>query len=1234
MSYVPTSRLRTASFPTTRTRTKQQQQQTRQRLTRLTRPATDDGNSSSSSNNVETTGRTKRDSSNSNNNGNNIHVYVRCRSRNQREIDEKSSVVISTLGPNGKEVILSSYSNSFSSSSNSNSSNSSSSSTIISPKKTYTFDQVFGPEADQELVFEQTAKNYIAEMLRGYNCTVFAYGQTGTGKTYTMSGDLNILGDLESQDKILLGEHAGIIPRVLVDLFKELSKDKSCDYSVKVSFLELYNERLRDLLAGGEDSGNGNGNGSSEETIRIYDNHSSFHSVPSSSSSISSTTTTTSSSLMRATGGSNNNNSNNNSNSNSNNNNRAKVTTTTTTTTSSGHDGRHTTSYSPIMVKGMEEIYIKSAHEGLKLLTEGSLKRKVASTKCNDLSSRSHTIFTITTNVTKKDPISGEEYVKIGKLNLVDLAGSENITRSGAENKRAQEAGLINKSLLTLGRVINALVDHSQHIPYRESKLTRLLQDSLGGKTKTCIIATISPARISSEETVSTLEYATRAKSIKNTPQINQLMPKNSHLSEYVQEIERLRRELRVSRTKEGIYVTQDQYELFESNELLIKEQKMRMHNMEEQLQRFKDQYVKQTEINKTLQLKLNDTELKLADLERQKRSLVDLFEDYETVHDKYVESVIEAHAKNLNLIQNLNNERNSLVGDVTEFSSTTELVMECLREQSESISGVKQYWEVYRDKFREVTEGVLTELEDKITDFKQNTQASLSSIELESFIAQVQGFQESINQQLKLLETVSSNENFDKVAADHRLILQTCYNDISLKYQEFDTLLQNSLTKISDMWDMAIQDIQSTNREQYLSTEKTVESQREYIRKLESDIQQERKASQVASTKLRDLETWFNDYVSSERKQLFETLQSAFTTFEEKHSAIYENVFNMTRSTVLNVRDDLEKHNETYISRVSKEAINAIGCIDHDLQHNKQNLDAQLVSKKPELASYISNLPLLSKLQELKNLLSDRCSEVASSSVLSTLDRLKQSVIKDTGSVQFSVGNLVKELSETVRNGVTLKDSQIKSISKEVDSICAYIMEDYKENALQIPRTQSGIVTERNMELEGIITKMDEARNKMEPLTAQRGYSIIDRGDLQIAELEPFVKPQSYEVINCLRSSSSSDSGANSTVATKSEGSPDHHASRSPESLENPTPSTPVPIPDKPLPLPQVLIPRSVNSSIRNVRSKACSLGPEYDLGKPNSMKRRFTTDTNTGIESKENLEPIETKRLHLSDE
>ncbi|KAG9969673.1 kinesin-domain-containing protein, partial [Aureobasidium melanogenum] len=183
----------------------------------------------------------------------------------------------------------------------------------------------------------------------------------------------------------------------------------------------------------------------------------------------------------------------------------------------------------------MEESHIKSASKGLELLRNGSHKRQVAATKCNDLSSRSHTVFTITVYM-KRATETGEDFVSAGKLNLVDLAGSENIQRSGAENKRAAEAGLINKSLLTLGRVINALVEKSSHIPYRESKLTRLLQDSLGGRTKTCIIATLSPAKSNLEETISTLDYAFRAKNIRNKPQINQMVTKKTLLKEFTME--------------------------------------------------------------------------------------------------------------------------------------------------------------------------------------------------------------------------------------------------------------------------------------------------------------------------------------------------------------------------------------------------------------------------------------------------------------------------------------------------------------------------------------------------------------------------------------------------------------------------------------------------------------------------------------------------------------------------
>lgn len=313
-----------------------------------------------------------------------------------------------------------------------------------------------------------------------------------------MSGDMtDTLG--------ILSDDAGIIPRTLYALFHKLEDTES---TVKCSFIELYNEELRDLLSYDDST-----------KLKIFENE---------------------------------------------------------------KKGGHST-----MVQGMEETYIDSASSGIRLLQTGSHKRQVAATKCNDLSSRSHTVFTITV-LTKRTTETGEDYVSSGKLNLVDLAGSENIGRSGAENKRATEAGLINKSLLTLGRVINALVDKSSHIPYRESKLTRLLQDSLGGRTKTCIIATVSPARNNLEETISTLDYAFRAKNIRNKPQINSIISKTKLLRDIGMEIEKLKSELIATRHRNGVYMTPDAYEEMtmesESRRIVNEEQRAKIESMEASL--------------------------------------------------------------------------------------------------------------------------------------------------------------------------------------------------------------------------------------------------------------------------------------------------------------------------------------------------------------------------------------------------------------------------------------------------------------------------------------------------------------------------------------------------------------------------------------------------------------------------------------------------------------------------
>jgi kinesin family member 11 len=330
--------------------------------------------------------------------------------------------------------------------------------------RTFRFDRVFGPESTQQKLYDQAVAPIVGEVLEGFNCTIFAYGQTGTGKTYTMEGGPRHGGSGQAPGAGggagLLSAEAGVIPRAIKHVFDAIDANEVADSSVKVSFMEIYNEELTDLLdvVGGGVASGGSGGGNN--------------------------TTTAGPGMLPPT--------------------------------SSAAGGlRLMEDRAGVVVQGLEEVVVKSAAEIYAVLDRGTAKRRTAETLLNKRSSRSHSVFSVTIHMKETTP-EGEDVVKVGKLNLVDLAGSENISRSGARDGRAREAGSINQSLLTLGRVITALVEHSGHVPYRDSKLTRLLRDSLGGRTKTCIIATVAPSAACHEETASTLDYAHRAKNIRN----------------------------------------------------------------------------------------------------------------------------------------------------------------------------------------------------------------------------------------------------------------------------------------------------------------------------------------------------------------------------------------------------------------------------------------------------------------------------------------------------------------------------------------------------------------------------------------------------------------------------------------------------------------------------------------------------------------------------------------------
>ncbi|XP_078421064.1 kinesin-like protein KIF11 [Cetorhinus maximus] len=492
--------------------------------------------------------------------GKNIQVVIRCRPFSLAERKANSSNVVD-CDPGKKEVTI----------------RASGPGSEKAAKK-YMFDMVFGPSAKQIEVYKSVVYPILDEVIMGYNCTIFAYGQTGTGKTFTMEGERSQKEQYTWEEDPL----AGVIPRTLHQIFERLAS-QGAEFSVKVSLLEIYNEELFDLLSPTSDV---------SERLQMFD------------------------------------------------------------------DPRNKRG---VIIKGLEEISVHNKDEVYQILERGAARRTTAATLMNAYSSRSHSVFSITIHM-KETTLDGEELVKIGKLNLVDLAGSENIGRSGAVDKRAREAGNINQSLLTLGRVITALVERAPHVPYRESKLTRILQDSLGGRTKTSIIATISPASVNFEETVSTLDYAYRAKNIMNKPEVNQKLTKRALIKEYTEEIERLKRDLAAAREKNGVYMSAENYEFMQSKvvgqEELISDYVEKIAAMEEELKQVNDLFMESKK----------ELEHCASELQQREQALQETQQDLELTKGKLSEEefVCEAHAHTEEKLYNTASELLQTVEDST----------------------------------------------------------------------------------------------------------------------------------------------------------------------------------------------------------------------------------------------------------------------------------------------------------------------------------------------------------------------------------------------------------------------------------------------------------------------------------------------------------------------------------------------------------------------------------------
>ena len=355
-----------------------------------------------------------------------VKVAIRVRPMNKHEIEENSRLCVTVDTANNTVSVISDKNQS----------------------KTFPFDYVYPMETTQREVYDQVAFPIVDSIFQGYNGTVFAYGQTGCGKTFTMMG---IVTDPNLK---------GIIPNAFSHIFGFIKTEgESKKFFLRCSFVEIYNEEVRDLL----------GKNNRKLDIREDPKKGTF-------------------------------------------------------------------------LRDVTYITIKNTSDIENCLERGNKNRHVGQTSMNDQSSRSHSLFTVYLEIEEKGE-GGNSRIKSGKLNLVDLAGSERVGKTNATGQTFDEGKKINLSLTALGSVIDALSQNRKYVPYKDSKLTRLLADSLGGNTKTVMFANISPASYNYDETLGTLRYASRAKLIKNAPVVNE-DPKDALLRKYEEEIKALKEKL------------------------------------------------------------------------------------------------------------------------------------------------------------------------------------------------------------------------------------------------------------------------------------------------------------------------------------------------------------------------------------------------------------------------------------------------------------------------------------------------------------------------------------------------------------------------------------------------------------------------------------------------------------------------------------------------------------------
>ncbi|CAG9321920.1 unnamed protein product [Blepharisma stoltei] len=426
--------------------------------------------------------------------------------------------------------------------------------------QSFTYDHVYGPEFTSQQIYQQISKPIVQRVLNGFNGTVFMYGQTTSGKTYTMLGTPDL---------------PGILPCSIKDIFQSIAKDADREYSVWVSYLEIYNEHINDLLVPGSNN------------LKIKD------------------------------------------------------------------DPKQ-----GVLIQNLKHQQVWTFDQVILLMNYGEEHRSYRETSIHEHSSRSHTIFKLyIESIARGD--RGDGRIRFGCLNLVDLAGSERLNEFDIRNQsQLGETGHINKSLFTLAHVINKLAEgKTQHIPYRDSKLTRILSFALGGNSLTAIVCTVSPAAMNFQQTISTLRFASRAKIVQNAPHLNEILNEIATVNEYKAEIIRLKEELsQINEEKLSLQIAYNKLERELENARKEVESHREVHK--DAINEHGKDKQKIEKLEKTLEMQLRELNSHKSEFSEKYQKLLDRFQE-ERKYRARLENELTEHKQAL--AETINSEQGTL---------------------------------------------------------------------------------------------------------------------------------------------------------------------------------------------------------------------------------------------------------------------------------------------------------------------------------------------------------------------------------------------------------------------------------------------------------------------------------------------------------------------------------------------------------------------------------------------